>query len=189
MLTIASRYDVQSPYLQPAREAMAHAARVPHSGVLPLAGLMLIAGNTGQPQDPAWWTEMNARLRKGPIGPQESSALQTLNRCSQSGRCKFPRGGLAAAYEAALAHTRDPNLLTLYASLLWDQGRIVETEALFREAVTRSPRVAQYRVNLARFYIARGRHDEARREIEVLRAQNLTGADNVAIAALEAALK
>lgn len=189
MLTIVSRYDANSPYLQPARDAMAHAASVPDSGVLPLAGLMLIAGNTDQPQDPAWWAEMNKRLRKGPIGPQESSALQTLNRCSLAGRCKFPPGALAAAYEAGLANTRHPNLVTLYASLLWDQGRVVETEALFREAVTLSPDVAQDRINLAKFYISRGRRDEARREIEILRVRDHTGANNTAIEALEAEMK
>lgn len=189
MLTIVSRYDAHSPYLQPARDAMAHAATIPNGGVLPLAGLMLIAGNTGQPQDPAWWAEMNARLRSNPIGPQETSALQTLNRCEMGGRCKFPAGALIAAYEAGLQSDRHPNLLTLYAAVLWNQGRLAETEALFREAVQRSPDVAQYRINLARFYISRGRMPQAREQIAQLRANDITGANANAIKALEAALR
>jgi len=189
MLTIASRYELGSPYLQPARDAMAHAATVPNSGVLPLAGLMLIAGNTNQPQDPAWWAEMNARLRSNPIGPQETSALQTLNRCQMGGRCKFPPGALIAAYEAGLQSDRHPNLLTLYASVLWEENRFSETEALFKEAVQRGPDVAQYRINLAKFYISRGRGADAREQIELLRASDVTGANAVAIKALEAELR
>jgi protein O-mannosyl-transferase len=188
LLTIASRYDPASPYLQPARDAMAHAATVEGSGILPLSGLMLIAGNTGQPQDPAWWAEMNRRLRSNPVGPQETGALQTLNRCALAGRCKFPPGALIAAYETGLQRSRHPNLLTLYGSLLWAEGRYAETEALYREAVQRDPSVAQYRINLTKFLVARGRGQEAREQITLLRAADITGANSAAIKALEAAL-
>lgn len=188
LLTIASRYDPASPYLQPAREAMAHAATVKDSGILPLAGLMLIAGNTGEPQDPAWWAEMNTRLRNNPIGPQETSALQTLNRCAIEGRCHFPPGALVAAYEAGLQRDRHPDLLASYGSLLWAEGRHVETEALYREAVQRSPGVAQYRINLTELLVARGRYQEAREQIALLRAADIAGANRAAISALEASL-
>jgi protein O-mannosyl-transferase len=189
LLTIASRYDPASPYLQPARNAMTHAASVKNSGILPLAGLILIAGNTGQPQDPAWWTEMNRRLRNNPIGPQETSALQTLNRCAIEGRCHFPPGALIAAYEAGLRRDRHPNLLTSYGSLLWAEGRYAETEALYREAVQRGPGVAQYRINLIKFLAARGRRGEARRELENLRSEDVLGAYAATIRALQESLE
>jgi tryptophan-rich sensory protein len=189
LLTIASRYDPASPYLQPARKAMTYAASVENSGILPLAGLILIAGNTGQPQDPAWWTEMNRRLRNNPIGPQETSALQTLNRCAIEGRCRFPPGALIAAYEAALQRDRHPNLLTSYGSLLWAEGHYAETEALYREAVQRAPGVAQYRFNLVRFLISTDRRAEAMREISVLRKQDVVGESQAAIAELEEAAR
>ena len=190
MLTIASGYNKDSPYLQPARDAMEHARGVPGASLLPLAGLALIAGNTGQPQDPAWWREMAEKLRTQPIGPQDSSSVQTLSRCASRGSCVFPPGALESVFVAAMANRQpNPDIATLYASYLWGERRVVEAEVMFRKAIAQRPKVAQYRINLANFYIVQKRPEDARLQIAALRELDTVGENAAAIDKLEALLR
>jgi protein O-mannosyl-transferase len=189
ILTIESRYRPDSPYLRPARDAMERARRVPGSGIMPVAGLLLIAANTGQPQNPDWWHELEDKLASHPIGPEERNALQSLARCRQAHACAIPPERMEGAFRAALANEPNVDVMTMYASHLWYERRPREAEPLFREAVSRQPTTAQYRINLARFLIANGRSKEARKEIEMLREQDVVGENRTAIAELEAAAR
>jgi protein O-mannosyl-transferase len=190
LLADASGYDPESPLFAPAIEELEHARRVPGSGILPHSGLLLLAQAAGRPADPVLWTEMQARLRDGPIGPQETGALGGLARCARDGDCRFPEGALEASYAAALQG--GPNA-ELYAQLadyrLNVEGNMAGALALARKAVAMQPRSAQYRINLVRMLIAAGQREAAQHEIAALRATGRAGSHEHEARALEERLR
>lgn len=186
MLVIASNYDPNSKYLQPAIDALEQARSLPKSGVLPHSALLLVAAHTHRPIPDAWWDDMTARLRKGPIGPQEVNSIQTLVRCARNGECQYPKYRIVALFEAAIARRKMADLYTLYGDYTFNVlGRQEEGIALARRAVEVKPDVGQYRVNLAQYLIHMGRIEEAKKEIETLREQGPLGQNERAASRLE----
>ncbi|GAB3729359.1 hypothetical protein GCM10028862_07710 [Luteimonas pelagia] len=176
LLADASGYDPASPLFEAAVDALEHARTVPRSGILPHSGLLLLAQAAGRPADPALWTDMQARLRRDPIGPQETGALGGLARCARDGGCRFPPGAMDATYAAALSRGPDAELLSQLADQRLNlHGDMAGALALMQRAVNLRPRTPQYRVNFARMLIAAGQDEAARREIATLRAIGRAG--------------
>jgi tetratricopeptide (TPR) repeat protein len=169
MLVIATDYRADSPQIGPAVDALERARALPRSGILPHSALLLLAAHTKIPQQTAWWRDMQDRLRRDPVGPQEVNALASLVRCARSRECDFPVQQMVASLEAALARP-NADIFNIYAdyalNVLRDPDKSV---LLFRKAIAMKPRTAQYRINLAKVLIAIGRRDEATREIAALR--------------------
>jgi hypothetical protein len=185
VLVRMSDYDRNSPWLPAAREALERARATPRSGILPQGGLLLVAANTGSPQRDVWWSEMEAKLAKGPVGPQEIAALASLVRCARSGACRFDDARLLASIEAAERHGPQPDLLTLHGDYLLNvRHDAAAAEVLWRQAVALRPGQPQYRINLIRLLVARGLRDEAERELAALQALGHFGQTRAAAEAL-----
>ena len=190
VLVLMSGYDADSPWLPPAREALERASRTPRSGILPHAGLLLVAANTKRPQQDEWWRDMQQRLHDEPIGPQHANALGSLARCARSGLCVFPTRQMIATFDAALSHGRNAEVLNIYGDYTLNVlHQPQQALRLWREAVALQPRRAQYQVNLIKLLIALGHDDEARTRIAALRGLGRVGQYASAAAELEQRLQ
>lgn len=169
MLVILSRYQPESSYVAPARQALERARALPDSGILPHSALLLLAAHLGQPLEEEWWLDMQQRLRTRPIGPQDTSAIGSLSRCARDGECPFPRQRMVGTFEAGLTRPT-AEMYNLYADYTVNVLHDPQTAArLWRQAVLLRPDIGQYRINLAKLLIATGRRAEARNEIQELR--------------------
>ena len=190
VLVATSGYAHDSPLLASGRQALERARRVPDSGILPHSGLLLVAAKTGQPAQDAWWREMQQRLRDDPVGPQEISALGSLEHCAREGGCTFPTGQMVATFESALRHGPNSEVLALYGD--YALNVLHEPQAalqMWRQAIVLHPRRAQYRVNLIKLLIAIGDHDAARRQIAQLRGLGRVGQYDAMAAEMDARLR
>ena len=188
MLVIGTGYKADSPLVAPAVVELEKAIALPKSGILPHSALLLLAAHADLPQKDAWWADMTARLRQGPIGPQEVNAVGSLMRCARSRECAFSQPHMVAMFEAALARP-NPDMQTMYAdyslNVLHEADRALR---LFEGVVAMRPNEAQYRINLAKVQIALGHGDAALKEIAVLREMGRFGENEAAAMELEGRL-
>lgn len=189
VLTAASKYQPDSPFVQPALDAFERARRLPDANVLPDSGSLLLSARTGRPLDPAWWRHMQQRLARGPIGPQDTSALAVLVDCEIKRLCHFPPEDMLATFGAAMSRGSHPEVYNIYANYVWNIARDRELGLrLWREAMRVQPAEAQYHVSVIRALTALGRREEARREIQAMRKMGRLGAYAAKADRLEAAL-
>ena len=185
MLVIASQYKPDSPYVEPAVKELERAIALPKSGILPHSALLLLAAHAHLPQKDIWWADMTARLRKGPIGPQEVNAVGSIMRCARSRECDFSQPHMIAMFEASLARP-NPDMQTMYAdytlNVLHEPDRAL---ALFEGVIPMRPNESQYRVNLAKVQIALGKREGALKEIATLRELGRFGENEAAALELE----
>lgn len=176
VLVMTSGYDRDSALFESGREALERARRVQGSGILPHSSLLLLVANTGQPDHAIWWDEMEQRLRRNPIGPQEINAIGSLARCARERDCAFPQQRMIAMFEAAASHGRNAEVLSIYGDYTLNILRQPQAALrMWRESVAAAPRHAQYRVNLIKLLIHLGNYDEARTQIDELHAMGLVG--------------
>jgi tetratricopeptide (TPR) repeat protein len=170
MLVVLSGYKKDSPYLAPAMAAIEKARRVPGSTTQPAQAALIVAARTGQPLQAVWWSDLTAKLRDQPLGPQPLGALAAMVDCANSGLCAFPRDEMMQAFSAAMTHGDSPELFNIYGSYVLNSLReYALAQSLWEEAVRLKPKEPQYHVNLGRLLIAMGKDEDARREIAALR--------------------
>lgn len=190
ILVVLTGYRADSPLMERTWRALEQARNAPRSGILAHSASLLLAERSGMPTDPAWWNQVHARLRQGPIGSQELEALASLTRCARDGSCEFPRDAMLESYLAALEHGPHPNLLAMYGdyalNVLHDAPLALR---LWREAVSRSPDEPQYRVNVVKLLIALGQHEAARVEIERIRRMGRMGQNETVAGQLDVRLQ
>ena len=185
-LMIASGYRPDSSYVPMAAAALEHARTVPRSGILPLSALLLLAENTGQPVKAQWWTDMQARLRKYPVGVQDAGAIASLKTCMSDRHCAFSRQRMQDTFDAALSHGPNAEIINIQAGYTLNVLHQPDVALdLWRHAITLAPDVAQYRINLIRAMIALGSEPEARKQIILLRQRGRMGQNEAAAATLE----
>ena len=169
-LTIVSGYRPDSPYVPKAEAALEHARTVPRSGILPLSALLLLAENTGRPVKAEWWTDMQARLRKYPVGVQDAGAIASLRDCMRDGPCTFPKQRMQDIFDAALSHGPNAEIINIQAGYTLNVLHQPDVALdLWRRAIELKPKTAQYRINHIKLLIALGRRDDASMEIAALR--------------------
>jgi tetratricopeptide (TPR) repeat protein len=189
VLTAASKYQPDSPYVQPALDAFERARRLPDANALPDSGSLLLAARTGRPLDPAWWRHMQQRLARGPIGPQETSSLAVLVNCDIKGYCRFPPADMLATFGAALSRGPNAEVYNIYANYVWNAAGDHELGLrLWQEAKRIQPAESQYHISVIRALTVLGRREEARKEIRVLRNMGRLRPYAAKADALEAAL-
>jgi hypothetical protein len=185
VLARATRYQTDSPLVQPAFQAFDRARALPNSNILPDQGALILAARTGTPVQDFWWRHMQERLRTRPIGPQELGALGGLVTCMLEKHCQFLPRDMLATFGAALSQGDQPEVLNIYANYvlneLGDPGLALR---LWRQSAVLNPGEPQYRISAAKLLIALNRHEEARVEIARLRkmgrfGQYRTGADSL----------
>ena len=169
-LIVLSDYRTDSPFLQPALAALDKAMQVRDATPLPAAAAIITANRSGLPVQPHWWRNLQQRLRATPRGPQPRGAIASLVDCERTRRCALPAAEMAAVFDAALSHGRDPEILNIQGShalhALRDPTQAVR---LWEEAARAAPRVAEYQITLARFYAAANQPALARNHIARLR--------------------
>lgn len=189
-LSVMSDYRPDSPWLEPALDALERARRVPGAGILPAQALLVVAANAHRPLRGEWWDEIESRMRTRPPGAQEINALATLTRCARDGHCHFPPGRMLALYDAAMAHQAHPDVLTMRGdyelNVLGDAPHAV---ACWRKAIALSPSQPQYRINLIKLLIAQRDVPAARREIATLRSLGRFGQTEIVARQMEARLQ
>jgi hypothetical protein len=169
-LVIATGYRPDSPLLPLAIKELERDRGLPRSGVLPHCALLMTAAHTGLPQQAGWWRDMIDRLRRDPIGVQETSAIGSLAQCAREGACAFPQDAMVAMFEAALSHGPNAEVLNIYADYTFNVLQQPQTALhLWRSAILLRPNEVQYRVNLIRVLIALRQDKAARSEIARLR--------------------
>ena len=186
LLVMATDYKPDSPILDTAIQALEHARAVPHSGILPHSIMLVLAARTGKPSPEEWWDDMLQRLRDNPIGPQETNALATLESCVREGHCRFAPERMLAAYQAALSHGPQAEVLNMYAEyVLNEMGQPEAALYLWRRAIALAPDEAQYRINLIKVLIALDQEQEAGKQIELLRQRGWMSQNEAAAATLK----
>ena len=190
LLSILSNGDANSPFTPAAFEAFDKASAVPNAGILPAQGALLLAARTGYPLQDRWWHEIQDRLRRRPIGPQELGALGALTGCAVSGRCSFPPSEMVDAFAAALNRGDNPEVLNIYANYalnVLDDPDLATR--LFKEASALNPRELQYRISMVKLHITLGRYQEARTEIDKIRSLGRFGEFDYVAGQLEVRLR
>ncbi|KGQ18846.1 TPR-repeat-containing protein [Lysobacter dokdonensis DS-58] len=188
MLVIASHYKADSPLVPVAVDQLERGMKLPKSGILPHSALLLLAAHTHLPQKDAWWDDMAARLRAGPIGPQEINAVGSIMRCARSRECDFSQPHMIQMFEGALARPH-PDMQTLYADYALNVLHEYDLAlGLFEGVVRMRPNESQYRINLAKVQISMGRRDAAVKEIATLREMGRFGENEAAALELEGRL-
>jgi hypothetical protein len=188
LLIRMSGYRPDSPLVGAANETLERSRRLPASGILPHAGLLMLAANTGAPIRPEWWADMQARLRERPIGPQEINALGGLSTCAREGHCRFPTGQMVRTFESALSRGPNASILALYGDYAANVlGEPDVALGMWREALRLQP-TPVHRINLIKLLAATGRHAEARMQIAKLRRSGRLGQYEAEAARLESRL-
>ncbi|MGO4551581.1 tetratricopeptide repeat protein [Lysobacter sp. 2RAF19] len=188
MLVIASKYAPDSPFVPVAVRELERAITLPQSGILPHSALLLLAAHAHLPQKQAWWDDVNARLRRGPIGPQEINAVGSIMRCARNHECVFSEEHMVGMFEAALVRPH-ADMQTMYGDYMLNVLKQPDrAQALFEAAVKLRPEVSQYRVNLAKVYISLGQDEKAREQIAELRELGKFGEEEAAAQELESRL-
>jgi hypothetical protein len=187
-LVVAGDYAADSPYTLRAWDALDAAMKAPRSSPLPEATALLLAARTGKVADPAWWRQLQEKLRTRPIGPQESGALSSLVACQIAGPCRFPQGDMVDSFLAALRDPPSAEILSQYGNYALNVLKDpVLAERLWRDAADRAPGTTQYQVSIARLLIESGRPEEAKPYIARIRRAGRLGQNEQAASFLERA--
>jgi hypothetical protein len=169
VLANAARVHPDPELVSASFAALERARRVPGAGVLPDQALLTLAARTGRSQHDEWWDELVARLRAGPIGPQERGALAGLTDCAIARLCDFPDARMRAVFAAALSHGENAGVLNPYGNYVLNVRHDVDLAfrawSRCKQLVPQDP---QYRISLAKLLIATGHYDQAEAEIRGL---------------------
>ena len=169
ILVIGSGYRPDSPLLPMAMRELERDRALPGSGILPHAALLVTAARTGLPQRAEWWQDMIDRLRRAPVGVQETSAIGSIAQCARSGSCNFPADAMAAMFHAASSHGPNAEVFNIQADDAFNRLRQPELALqLWQRAIDLRPDEPQYRINRISALIALGRDREAQEGIAQL---------------------
>jgi hypothetical protein len=185
-LVVASNYDIQSPYFAKAHDALERAMAVPGASTLPATAAIMLAARSGTPLEAHWWENLRQKLRKDPIGPQQTASLASLVNCDLRFSCRLPTSDMMSLFSAALSRGRNAEMLNVYGNYALNRlGDASLALRLWQEAAYRAPKVVQYQVTLAKMYIASGRPDLAQAPIAQLRRLGRLGQNAGAVSELE----
>ena len=187
LLTAATGYRPDSPLMQPAIQALERANAIPHSGILPASTLLVLASRSGMQARDVWWDDLLGGLRQGPVGPEEINAIAAMSQCARNGDCLFPAERMLAAFQVALLHGKNADVLNIYADYVLNVIHQPETALyLWQQAIELKPHEAQYRINRIKLLIALRRETQATQAIADLRqlgrfGENASAADEMTL--------
>lgn len=184
---IASSYRSNSPFVQPAYDALEKAAALPRSSTLAEQALIFFAAKLHQPIKEFWWASMETKLRTGPVSIEDESAIISLSTCALQQGCDLPVDKLLGLYQAALSHpSPHSRLLAAYADFAWSS---LEDHtlgyAMIRLATEKEPAEPAYHVTTVRFALAMGDRKVAEDQMARLQSLNVGGRLNTTIAPLQ----
>lgn len=188
-LVIMTDYRADSPLVGDTFRAIEHARKATHSTILPDQAGLIFAARIGAPPQDVWWSDMQEKLRRNPIGPQELSSIGALTDCAVERKCQFPSAAMLATFDAAASHGAHPEVLSMRGNyvlnVLGDSELALQ---LWQQAGALRPSEPQYHISLAKLLMALGRYDEARAQIAQLRKLGRFGQNEAMAQALETRL-
>lgn len=150
---------------------------LPGAGIAYEQALIALSTDSGQGADPDWYRSILDKLRAAPASVQDAKALQQLNACFASRKCKQDGSFLDQAYAAAMSFPHaSPVLLyshSQYAAFL--RNDYLQAEKDLRAAIALSPFDPSTRSALATILIDSGQRPAARVELEQLNRINYFG--------------
>lgn len=153
-----------------AMDAFERARRVPGASISPAQGELLLAARTGRRSNPGLWREIESRLQRGPIGPQEIGAIASLTTCVIEKICRFDRDDMMRMFMAAQSHGENPEVLQVFGTYaLRELNNPALAESSWTRAERLNPAEPQYVIALARLYISLRRDRDALAAIHRLR--------------------
>ena len=167
---ILSDYRPDSPYTDRAFGALDQAMRASNANILPESAAIILAARSGRPIQPAWWTNLQTKLRTRPIGPQETAAMGSLVDCQMAGSCALPREAMLQSFAAALDRGDNAEMLSIYGNymlnILQEPNQALQA---WQKAAELEPGTVQYQETLARMLIASGQLEKAASRIDNIR--------------------
>jgi len=186
-LIMLTRYQPSSPYVAPARAALEKAMAAPGATTLPEAAAILFAARTSQPIDPRWWRNLEEKLRRRPIGSQETSALAALVDCEIRRTCPPSLAEMRASFAAAERNGEHAEVLNIAGNYALNVERNPAAALrLWKRAAELSPTTVEYQATMARMLIVSGRPYEAEAYIRRVRLLGRFGQNEVLARQLEA---
>jgi len=155
--------DPESPFLSMGMQEFERGSRLPDASPLPEQGLLLMAAVSGYPVDPAWWDQLEEKIRTQPLGPQQVMAVQGLLTQHQRGNRVDPVR-LARAYQTMLDRGGFPgHVHARFADFVLEElGDEDMANRLFVEAVSVDPDDSEFAWRLLTSLQAEGRGAQAR---------------------------
>ena len=163
---VISNYDPNSPFTAASRRVLEHAASLPNASPLAEQALLIQSGHLKLAPDPSWWTQIDAKMRERPLGPQEIQSLYALVACTIESKCAFPHERMQELLQASLDHPQPSvEAMAIYTNYAINvlQDRVLALR-LARECVRRAPRGSQYRRNLIVLLASDGQFLDAQSE-------------------------
>jgi hypothetical protein len=189
-LVIMTDYRANSPLVDETFRAIEHARMATHSTVLPDQAGLIFAARIGAPSRDVWWTDMQEKLRRNPIGPQELSSIAALTDCALDRKCQFPTAAMLATFDAAASHGPNTEVLSMRGNYVLNVlGDSTLALQLWQQASALRPTEPQYHISLAKLLMAMGRYDEARVQIAQLRKLGRFGQNEAMAQSLETRLR
>jgi tetratricopeptide (TPR) repeat protein len=189
-LVILTDYRANSPFIGETFRAIEHARMATHSTILPDQAGLIFAARIGAPIQGIWWDDMQDKLRRNPIGPQELSSIAALTDCAVERKCRYPPAAMLATFDAATSHGPNTEVLSMRGNyvlnVLGDRALALQ---LWQQASALRPVEPQYHISLAKLLMALGRYDEARAQIAQLRKLGRFGQNEAMAQSLEARLR
>ncbi len=178
VLVMSAEGSTQSATLLAQAEArMRHCMTLPQSSVVCESGLILLAARAGRAADPAVWDSIVRKFEGGVPAVSDAEAMKLLIECHLKRKCPDQSPQLARAMKAAMGAPR-PHYLMISVNAGFASNMLRDNamaEANLREVVRQLPDNSMARTNLIRFLVARGRFDEADREVDALQPLNVFG--------------
>ena len=190
-------------FTQQANAYLEKSRKLDKFGIMSDTALIFFSSKRCVPIGPSLITEIRYKLSHFPISPStiqslrefEQYSLPKFSKC-QNADSRIHRQQVASVFEAAMknpwvrkARPQYADLVTLYGSFLINQyDNVKEGKHYFEDAVRAAPSSAQYRVNLIGLLLAMRRYNEARRQLQSLKAINTAGEFPNQIASLWAQL-
>ena len=184
-----SSFDPESPFVPETLVALERARRLPQSNSVADYAALIFAARVGSPVPPEWWRDLQAKLRRRPLGQEDRAALGALTDCVVKRQCPFPPSEMLETFAAAMSQESDARTLSIYGNYALNAlGDADLASRVWQEASALEPKKAKYRIDLAELMMALGRGDEAKMQIAALRRLGQFGQFAAVADSLEARL-
>ena len=183
-------FDPHSPFVPETLIALERARRLPRSNSVPDYATLIFAARVGAPVQPEWWLDLQAKLRRSPIGQEDRAALETLTDCVVKRQCLFAPNEMIETFAAAMSQGPDARILSIYGNYALNAlGEVDLAMRAWQEASALQPQKAKYRIDLAELMMVLKRRDEAKVQIAELRKLGRFGQFAAVADSLETRLK
>ncbi len=186
LLAIVSNIE---PKLTPkAFAALEKAAAVPNQTILPEATQIILAHQSGQPEEKAWYIRMAQRLEARNANPGDISALNSLVHCALRDKdpCRLSQKSLQSVFEVALKRNPDnTQIAAIYGNYLLSVEHKPElARKVFLTLVAKHPANPTFHFDLGIAEVFCGDREAAEKQLAILRRLNHFGISNQHIQSL-----